>query len=154
MSTRTRLALSLLSLTACSKLPPGEPVTFDTVCSAQYAPAIVKGLESGKRLTLVGRLSLGKSTLKVCSNQSCDALLLPDPDSTARAVRIDLDVGNGRNQMERLPKKFTHADFKVRTVDKQVVGEGARVKLTGRRYGGSTLTPGGCWLSIDTVEAQ
>lgn len=150
---RTLLVLSLLSAAACTQ-PPGELVTFETICTPKYNAREEKGLEVGQRLAIVGRLSLGRSMFKVCGRGTCDALLLPEPGSTAKALRIDLPLGSSKSTMEPLPKKYSVSDFKVKTAEGTMVGEGGLVKVTGIRHGGSHFAPNGCWLTVDKIEAQ
>lgn len=130
----------------CEQPKPGEPVTFDTLCDSKYDPTMDKGLNVTKKVTIEGYL-VNKSTLKVCSD-TCDIDLYEKPDGKGRHVNIDVPVGDGKNQFERLPKNFSSQDIKLHTQDGKVVGVGAKVRVTGGRAPGC----GALW-QVSLIEA-
>jgi len=124
-------ALLVALCVGCEPPKPGEPVTFDTVCDAKYDPVMEKGLHVTKKVALEGYL-VNRSSMKVCSD-TCDIDLYEKPEGKGRRVNIDVPVGDGKNQFERLPKNFKNEDVKLHTQDGKVVGVGAKVRVTGGR---------------------
>lgn len=130
----------------CEPPKPGEPVTFDTICDSKYNPTMEKGLNVTKKVAIEGYLT-NRSTLKVCSD-TCDIDLYEKAEGKGKRVNIDVPVGDGKNQFERLPKNFTSKDIKIHTQDGKVVGVGAKVRVTGGRAPGC----GALW-QVTLIEA-
>jgi hypothetical protein len=117
----------------CEPPKPGTPVTFDTICGAEFDPTMEKGLNVTKRVTIEGYVGPLRSMVKVCSD-TCDFNLFAEPGGKGkRVVNADVPVGDGKNQMEKLPKNFTDKDLKLHTQDGKVVGVGSKVRITGGR---------------------
>ncbi len=128
------LAAVALSFVGCKSEPPkpGEPVTFETLCTAKYDATMEKGLEVTKRVTLEGYL--GAPRMLVCSS-TCNLYLYPTPDRKGDGIAISLTLGDDPNQLEELPDEYTEQDFKLHTNDGKVVGIGAKIRVTGGRLG-------------------
>ncbi|MDI1446306.1 hypothetical protein [Polyangium sp. 6x1] len=124
-------ALAALGL-GCEPPKPGIPVTFENVCSAEFDPVMEKGLNVTKKVAIEGYVGAPRSMFKVCSD-TCDFNLFSEPGNKGRLVNADVPVGDGKNQIERLPKNFTDKDLKLHTSDGKVVGVGAKVRITGGR---------------------
>ncbi|MDC0744715.1 hypothetical protein [Polyangium mundeleinium] len=136
-ATRLPVGLAAAALLAtlglgCEKPKPGTPVTFENVCSAEFDPTMEKGLNVTKRVAIEGYVGPLRSSVKVCSD-TCDFNLFAEPDGKGKRVNADVPVGDGKNQMERLPKSFSDKDLKLHTSDGKVVGVGAKVRITGGR---------------------
>lgn len=148
-----RPILLAIALAACHHEPakPGEVVTFQTVCTAKYAE--IDGAADGpvyKRVTLEGYI--GAPSMMVCSDDSCSVDLYPTAAAQGKSVGAYLKVGNGANEMSKLPEKFEPSDVKLHTIDGKVLGVGAKVRVTGERMG-SAGDPTVCAINdIDLVE--
>lgn len=145
------LAALGLAFVGCKSEPPkpGEPVTFETVCSAKYDSKEEKGLSVTQRVTLEGYL--GAPKMMLCSD-TCSLRLYPTPDRKDGDLSISLKVGSDPNQLEELPKEFSEQDIKVHTNDGKVVGVGAKIRVTGGRLG--TQADKTCQLvGVDLIES-
>ncbi|MDI3283837.1 hypothetical protein [Polyangium sp. 15x6] len=116
----------------CEEPKPGTPVTFENVCAAEFDPTMEKGLNVTKKVAIEGYVGAPRSMLKVCSD-TCDFDLFSEPGNKGKRVNADVPVGDGKNQIERLPKNFTDKDLKLHTKDGKVVGVGSKVRITGGR---------------------
>jgi len=127
-------------------------VTFQTVCTAKYAE--IDGAADGpvyKRVTLEGYI--GAPSMMVCSSESCSVDLFPTAAAEGKGVGAYFKVGNGANEMSKLPDKFAPSDVKLHTNDGKVLGVGMKVRVTGQRMG-SAGDPTVCAIDdVDLVEA-
>ena len=141
-----------LALVACKHEPPkpGEPVTFDTVCTAKYAETGDVTSPARKRVTLEGYL--GAPKMMVCSNLSCSLNLYATPALDGTFVGVYFSVGDDANEMSKLPQDFKPSDVKLHSKDGKTVSIGAKVRLTGERMGAANETV--CAIDkIDLIEA-
>jgi hypothetical protein len=117
-------------LGACGEAPkgPGVPTTFDAVCDKA---------NDGKRLSLEGYVDFPASFKS--KETSIMMRLRPALDQRNKVVGVGVPLGNGPNQVEMPPKRFTSADMKVHTQDGKVLGFRDKVKVSGTMYTPSSL---------------
>jgi hypothetical protein len=92
----------------------------------------IKGVK--KRIIFEGYLAIPSSIYT--SGNSIRCHLFPRPgQSNGFYTNLEFTQGKGNNNMEKMPEKYSDADFKVHTANGEVVGQGSYVKITGNLSG-------------------
>lgn len=138
--------LCVVLIAGCGESPkgPGVPTTFDAVCDKA---------NDGKRLLLEGYADFPESFKS--KEASIMMRLRPALDQRTSVVGIAVPLGNGPNQVEMPPKKFTSANMKLHTQDGKVLGPRDKVKVSGTLYLPSSMAQVEfkCGLSNVSIES-
>lgn len=117
---------------------PAVPVVYswgqlEKLDQKEMDSALING-EDARIIVIEGYLSLPSSIYMIGKNIRCD--LFPRYNQAQGIhANLEFDAGTENNQMQEVPKKYTQADFKIRTDSGQIAGEGSYVKVTGKLLG-------------------
>lgn len=145
-----RLVPLAFVLVGCKGAPkPAVRVTFDELCTDKYKPGGDEAEPKLSRYTVEGYLAAPK--MMACSTQDCSLWLYGTQALDGAHISVSFAVGDGANEMSKLPERFTPDDVKVHTNDGKTLGIGAKVRVTAQRLG---FKPTDCQLiKTDLVEA-
>jgi hypothetical protein len=110
-----------------TRVPPTpEPITFDTICS-----------NLGRTTSIEGILQLPKESACTSGGSPdwCTVHLVDVDREGYMVIGLNMQAGDydpGNNYMADLPMSYEIPDFRVRTQDGRLVGEGDLVKVTGQ----------------------
>lgn len=105
------------------------------------------------RVSVEGYLDIPHRQVWLCNQYSCPAAPLRAPGGVNKALSISLPLGDEPARMKALPESFTERDLQVHATDGNVVGVGAKVRITGRKLG--RVKEGDCQLvNVDRVDAS
>jgi hypothetical protein len=143
--TRHRFHLGLATaamLAACAADKPPAAVTFSNICQQ----------EAKLRVAVEGYLRLPLMNM-ICKSGRCLAVFYAAPGGKGAWIGADVrntaKPGSGVNAIEMPPKTYRAEDLRVHLKDGSVVGQDAKVSLTGTvsRSGNS------CRIEVDIIEA-
>lgn len=142
-------SLATLWLVGCSRqeAPAGPPATIPVFCSTAMKPTMEKGLSKGPRATLEGYLQL-PTMFTLCSD-TCMFSLSEDAAGKGPKVSVSLKVGDGKNELQKLPKSFQASDVKLTTRAGTPVDLKRKVRLSGERGGEDDKS---CYQRVERVE--
>lgn len=145
-----RFVLLAFLIVGCKSEPkPAVHATFDELCTDKYKPGGDDAEPKLSRYTVEGYL--GAPKMMVCSTADCSLWLYGTQALDGAHISVSFAVGDGANEMAKLPEKFTPADVKVHTRDGKTLGIGAKVRVTAQRLG---FKASDCQLiKTDLVEA-
>ena len=133
-------ALLMLGVTGCG------PREYKTYALADFCDTA----KAGEYVTVSGVLKIPE-TILVFDNTN-GVLLVEDINQAQPFLRIGIQIGRGRNQMEKLTDNFTLEDIKIRTNEGQIVTQGDTVSISGF-YGGSCIA-GNSAMKVELIEAK
>jgi len=128
-------------LAGCTADKPPAAVTFSNICQQ----------EAKTRVAIDGYLRLPLMNM-TCKSGRCLATLYAAPGGKGAWIGADVrntaKPGSGVNAIEMPPKTYRAEDLRVHLKDGSVVGQDAKVKLTGS----VTSSGNSCRIEVDLIE--